>query len=178
MIEYHLSNEKSKKQTNFGQVQRFFYAGKVYQTKKSRYIKFKLRARWHLFLDSLCIWASWFCCFWANENHVYSSRRARHKCIGYQPLLGALSMSPTHGSGKNAFFWNIFQSWSQMITTKHYAIFILRGLQLFLALLDKIIQRPKISACLRALPLSLKTFLVSTRIMVSCQELFSQIGSE
>lgn len=65
-----------------------------------------------------------------------------------------------------------------MTTSELYKIVILRGSQVLLALIDKIIQQPKISACLKALPLSLKTFFVSTRIMVSCQELLSQIGSE
>ena len=76
MIQYHLSSEKSKKQTNFEQVCRFFYAEEGYQTKKSRYIKVKLRDRWHLFLDTPSNWASWFFTFWANENRGDSTSRA------------------------------------------------------------------------------------------------------
>lgn len=64
------------------------------------------------------------------------------------------------------------------MTSELYEIVILRGSHLLLAFVDKIIQQPKTSACLRVFLLSLRTFLVSTRIMVSCQELLSQIGSE
>lgn len=65
-----------------------------------------------------------------------------------------------------------------VMASELYEIVILGGSQLLLALIDKTIHQSKISACLRALPLSLKTFLVSTGIMVSSQELLSQIGSE